>query len=95
MTSFYPGNLAVYVLEPTPKGSRYKGHVLRVEGGPAVHYFSRRWSKRAAISDAAGKIEGLATVLEQPSELKIRRRDGTFEPARTYPRSADPKRSRG
>ena len=33
--------------------------------------------------------------LGQPSELRTRRKDGTFSPAFTYPRSADPRRSKG
>jgi len=81
--------LAVFILEPFNGRMRY---VLRHEG-VAVDYFL--CGSAFAQQQAADKIEHLAQYFEQPSEFRFRRRNGTFAPARTYPRSADPKRSRG
>lgn len=82
-------NLQVFILEPFNGRMRY---VLRHEG-VAVDYFL--CGSALAQQRAADKVENLAKFFNQPSELKFRRRDGTFAPARTYPRSADPKRSKG
>ena len=48
-----------------------------------------------AIRASGFYLTGLAQTYRQRSELRIRNIDGTYSPARTYPRSADPKRSRG
>lgn len=81
--------LVVFILEPFNGRMRY---VLRHEG-VAVDYFL--CGSALAQQRAADKIEHLSAFFEQPSELRFRRRNGTFAPARTFPRSADPKRSKG
>lgn len=81
--------LAVFTLEPFNGRERY---VLRHEG-VAIDFFL--CNAAAAVKSAASQVETLAKYFKQPSELRIRRHNGTFAPARTYPRSADPKRSRG
>lgn len=47
-------------------------------------------AKRRAVQIAAGWAR-----LNQPSQLKVRRLNGTIEFERTYPRSSDPRRHRG
>lgn len=81
--------LHVFTLEPFTSRKRY---VLRHEGVAVDYYLCK---SADAVQRAADKVGHLAIIFEQPSELKIRHHDGTFAPARTYPRSADPKKSRG
>ena len=50
---------------------------------------------RDAVQRASRLVLGFYRDFDQHSELRVRNVDGTFAPARTYPRSADPKRSKG
>lgn len=52
-------------------------------------------SKAEAIARSAGHLTFVSEWFGQHSELRIRNKNGRFAPARTYPRSADPKRSKG
>lgn len=79
-----------------------KGHANRwtlYHGDSIVHISanpSYRFRTRVCAIQAAGRyLTWLAATYRQRSELRIRNIDGTYSPARTYPRSADPKRSRG
>lgn len=50
-------------------------------------------TKREAIKECE-KVYGGGPMVE-PTSLRIHRRDGTFQEERTYPRAADPKKSKG
>lgn len=50
-------------------------------------------NKDTALLNAIGVARLLSE--ESPVSLRIHKRDGTFQEERTYPRSADPKRSKG
>ena len=52
-------------------------------------------SKQAAISKYSAGMKEAYVDFGQCSELRIRNLDGTFAPSRTYPRSRDPKSSKG
>lgn len=55
---------------------------------------AHRASKRAATKQEL--VGALGAFFEgKTASVKIHRVDGTFEEERTYPRSADPKRSKG
>lgn len=54
-----------------------------------------RNSKALAIQLASGLLNAFFLDRGQHSELRIRNKNGTFGKARTYPRSADPRRSKG
>lgn len=83
---------SVYVLEYSSTFDRW---LLWTLGGVLVDDFPQ-CSKTYAIRAAAGRLQRFATLYGEPSELRIRdKKSGRFGPARTYPRSSDPKRSRG
>ena len=60
---------------------------LRPEGGsrPVVHAVTK--------ADAMGQMR--AYMQAHPGSVKIHKEDGQIQEERTYPRSADPKHSRG
>jgi hypothetical protein len=65
-----------------------EGWILKEEGGREVKSFT---------SDKQEAIRESATFIESSGEgsLKIHTEDGRFEEERTYPRSADPRKSEG
>lgn len=68
----------------TYKDNKWK---LKPEGaGRAVKTFE---TKRAAIKGSADYLKA------REASLRIHKKDGTIQEERTYPRSADPARSRG
>lgn len=83
--------LVVYVVEHDKKIGSW---VLRHDGALVGVLYPWVNTKASAISEAASRL-GVFASLGQPSELRIRNKNGTFAPARTYPRSSDPKKSRG
>lgn len=57
---------------------------------------SNRAKKRyAAKADALAGGELAKTVGKEGASVKIKKKDGKIQQERTYPRSADPKRSKG
>ena len=63
------------------------GWELRKEGGS-------RASKKAATKDDL--LRETATFLEgKTASVKIHKKDGTIQEERTYPRKADPRKSKG
>lgn len=86
--------LVIYVLERRRVWSGKLCWVLAHQSGAIVLDL---WgsTRRQAEKSAAKKLMGFFGGFGQRSELRIRNSDGTFSPARTYPRSADPKRSKG
>lgn len=90
--------LHVYTLEHSDNlaplfGGRV-GWVLKTEGGSLVETYTG-CTKDSAVAFAAGRMKCFLDIGYQHSELRIRNLNGTFAPARTYPRSADPRRSKG
>lgn len=83
----------VYVLQ-FEVGVCRRGWVLRTEEGSLVQILQNSWAKDLSIRDAAYIMEQFTTY-GQPCELKIRNKNGTYGPARTYPRSSDPRKSKG
>ncbi|WP_312253755.1 DUF2188 domain-containing protein [Stutzerimonas nitrititolerans] len=64
-----------------------KGWELRKEGGS-------RASKQAATKDEL--LRDTATFLDgKTASVKIHKKDGTIQEERTYPRKADPRKSKG
>jgi hypothetical protein len=61
---------------------------LQAEGGSTIKAFGNA-TKAEAISKSARLMEGTGT------SVKIHKLDGTIGEERSYPRSADPKRSPG
>ena len=51
--------------------------------------------ERCVSKEKAEKIGRKDAKDFQPSSLRIHRKDGTIQEERTYPRSSDPKRSKG
>ena len=91
--------LYVYVLEfrnnlRSFTGDLRDGWVLKTNDGTLVQTYTRV-SKTSATNMAASLLKALWHVAGQKSELRIRNKNGTFGPARTYPRAADPQRSKG
>lgn len=91
--------LYVYVLEFRDglisfSGIPTSGWVLKTADGTLVQTYTRV-SKTSATNMAASLLKAFWLVARQKSELRIRNKNGTFAPARTYPRSADPRRSKG
>lgn len=84
--------LAIYVLDFDAADSRW---VLRVQGGPLVDAYARSVNQKMATKFAAEIVRDFWETCRQASELRIRRKNGSWAPARTYPRSMDPKRSKG
>ena len=52
-------------------------------------------NKKIAVKDCEWIMNQNISINGQHSELRIRNKNGRYSPARTYPRSADPKRSKG
>lgn len=52
-------------------------------------------NKEIAVKDCEWIMNQNISINGQHSELRIRNKNGRYSPARTYPRSADPKRSKG
>lgn len=50
---------------------------------------------REAIRSAGGCLREFAAWFGQHSELRVRNRNGKIGETRTYPRSSDPRRSKG
>lgn len=91
--------LYVYVLEfreglTSFSGTPTNGWVLKTNDGTLVQTYTRV-SKTSATNMAASLLKALWHVASQKSELRIRNKNGTFGKARTYPRAADPRRSKG
>jgi len=91
--------LYVYVLEfrnnlRSFTGDLRDGWALKTQDGTLVETYTNV-RKPAAIGLAAQRLKAFWAVAEQRSELRIRNKNGTFGPARTYPRAADPQRSKG
>lgn len=91
--------LKVYVLEPSSRmlswaGLMVKGWVLKTESGTLVETYTN-FRKPNAIRFASQRMKAFWNVMRQRSELRIRNKNGTFGPARTYPSAADPRRSKG
>lgn len=91
--------LYVYVLEFREgltcfSGTPTNGWVLKTNDGTLVQTYTRV-SKSSATNMAASLLKALWHVAGQKSELRIRNKNGTFGPARTYPRAVDPRRSKG
>lgn len=91
----------IYVLHPmwVPKGADICGGspyvwVLSLETpyGPMVDRYEG--SRASAVLAASALLNKLA-VMGQRSELRVRTMSGAFGEARTFPRSSDPRRSRG
>lgn len=79
-----------------PALTRHGCWVLRHEGsGALVRAFRRDLSKAECTTKAASLMREFFDRCRQSSELKVRRLDGSFGPARTYPSAADPIGSRG
>lgn len=53
------------------------------------------YTRKQAEADSADLLKDFWKYGGQTSELKIRDMAGQYSPARTYPRKADPKRSKG
>ncbi len=70
------------------------GWHLLTSFGAMVGVWGNKLSKTAAVTMAVWLMHEFANR-GQHSELRIRNKNGKFGPARTYPRSADPRRSRG
>jgi hypothetical protein len=69
--------------------------VWRLRSGPFLQLMSLLGeTKRAFVARCAALCRKLAKR-EHPISLRIFNRDGTISEERTYPRSADPKRSKG
>lgn len=86
--------LHVYVLERRKLWSGNLAWVLAHESG-AVVFDLWGLNRPEAVKAAAKKLMDFFGGFGQRSELRIRNGNGTFSPARTYPRFADPKRSKG
>ncbi len=52
-------------------------------------------SSRANAVAQASALLGRCAVMGQRSELRVRKLDGQFGESRTFPRSSDPRRSKG
>ncbi len=52
-------------------------------------------TKAATKAEAINRTAAAAKKDTQPVSVKIHKADGTFQEERTYPRSADPRRSKG
>jgi hypothetical protein len=52
-------------------------------------------TKAATKAEAIKRTAAAAKKDSQPVSVKIHKADGTFQEERTYPRSADPRRSKG
>jgi len=90
--------LTVYILQPSKReGVDYE--LIEESSGALVEVYDSSilgfaWTKAEALSEAKMLLHGFAKH-GQPCELRIRKRDGTFGLGRTYPRGADPRRSKG
>lgn len=88
--------LVVYILErrkPRAQSLRPQWCLCLETGSIARSFWGE--DKRDAVQRASRLVLGFYRDFDQHSELRVRNVDGTFAPARTYPRSADPKRSKG
>ncbi|RVV98084.1 DUF2188 domain-containing protein [Mesobaculum littorinae] len=79
-------DLPKYTLSPAPQSDAW---VLRADDGNTE--VARFDTKTDAL--AGGALE--AALPDGRGSVKIQREDGVFEEERTYPRSADPRRSPG
>jgi hypothetical protein len=52
-------------------------------------------TKAATKSETLKKVTAIARKGPQPVSVRIHKADGKFQQERTYPRSADPRRSKG
>lgn len=78
-----------YFVKPLSNG---QGWTFRKEGEDA----NLSWSATKAEAIKSAKTWMKANCNESnPGSLFISKRDGTFQEERTYPRSADPKRTKG
>lgn len=93
----------VYVLHPmaVPKGAAPEGAVerayvwvlsLETPYGPMVDCYD---GSRANAMAWASSLLGRMAVMGQRSELRCRTMSGRFGESRTFPRSSDPRRSKG
>lgn len=62
--------------------------VLKHDG--AARALKRFKTKGEAVDHAAGRFDE-----DSPASVKIQKQDGTLEEERTYPRSMDPRKSKG
>ena len=91
--------LYVYVLEASNRLLSYNGDprdgwVLRTADGTLVETYTCV-RKPDSVRMAAERMKAFWRVARKRSELRIRNKNGEFALARTYPRSADPRRSKG
>ncbi len=52
-------------------------------------------TKAATKAEAIKRVAAAAKKDSQPVSVRIHKGDGTFQEERTYPRSADPRKSKG
>lgn len=78
-----------------PAATRLGCWVLRHQSGVLVRAFRRDLTKQECTTKSAALMREFFERCRQTSELRVRRLDGTFGPARTYPAAADPIRSEG
>jgi hypothetical protein len=73
-------------IDVVKKGNGWVGE----SGGATV-----RGTKAPTKAEAVKKTVGAAKKDPQPVSVRIHKENGTFQEERTYPRSADPRRSKG
>ena len=54
-----------------------------------------RGTKAPTKAEAVKKVAAAARKAPEPVSVRIRKQDGTIQEERTYPRSADPRKSKG
>ena len=64
---------------------------LKKEGATRSSEVFEGMNKQDAIRESAKKLRGS----NEPSSLKIHKENGRIQEERTYPRSADPRKSKG
>lgn len=89
------GSIRLYVYELVFL-SQWKRWVLIDSISGALAGGGVAWAnKKIAVKDCERIMNQNISINGQHSELHIRNKNGRYSPARTYPRSADPKRSKG
>lgn len=71
------------------------GHWVLMHGDAIICFYFPGETKAGAVADAAHLMLWLHENCGQCAELRIRNKNGLCSPARTYPKSRDPKRSNG
>lgn len=66
-----------------------EGWILKEEGASSTLIFSN--SKEGLIKEAAAFLN----LMGEPASMKIHDKEGKFQEERTYPRSADPTKTKG